>query len=287
MIDVFHYRETHIADAPSELAKAINRFNSKYRCYVIGKGANTRNLPKATDILHAHNKIPLKGIRVSKTLVQYHSEPYQVDLRSPARTRLVIAQYHATLPQYANCKIVRNVIDFTTPQYNLNPVQEKIRIGFSPSRTQKMGQWHDKGYSQTVNVLNSIKQIYGDLVDIDIIRGVSLEECIRRKARCNIIIDECVTASYHRSGLEGLALGKLTICSLSPEVERVFLASCGAPNSPFVNVWIKSLELELCKIIDCGIDYIIECGTQNREWMTRYWHPQTIVNEYVKIYDTL
>ena len=287
MATVFHYRETHIADAPLELAKAINRFNSKYHCYVIGKGATTRNLPKNGDILHAHNKIPLKGIRVPKTIVQYHSEPYQVDLRSPARARLVIAQYHATLPQYAKCKIVRNVIDFTTPQYNLNPVQEKVRIGFSPSRKQKMGQWHDKGYSQTETVLNNIKKIYGDSVDIDIIHGVSLEECIRRKSRCNIIIDECVTSSYHRSGLEGLALGKLTICSLSPDVEKILLSSSGAQVSPFFNVWINSLETELNKIVDAGLDFILEKGKESRSWMEQHWHPQTIVNEFTKIYDSL
>jgi hypothetical protein len=287
MIEVFHYRETPIADAPKELAKAINKFNSKYRCHVIGKGATTSSQPKKFDIVHAHNKIPLKTIRVPKTILQYHSEPWQVDLKSPVRAKLVIAQYHATLPQYSGCTIVRNVIDFTTPQYNLNEVRDKIRIGFSPSRKEKMGSWHDKGYQKTSAILNNIKKIYGDLVEIDVITGVSLEECIRRKSRCNILIDECVTASYHRSGLEGLALGKLTICSLSPEVERVFLKSCAATASPFINVWINSLEIELCKIIDCGIDYIIETGVQSRDWMTRHWHPQAIVNEYVKIYDTL
>lgn len=285
MKQVYHYRATSIANAPSELAKAINKFNSRYRCHVIGHQPTT-GFPSRCDILHAHNTFPSKKIS-NRNIIQYHSEPWQVDLTSKASAKLVIAQYHATLPEYSSCKIVRNVIDFTTPQYNLKKINDVIRIGFSPSRKQKMGAWHNKGYPETIEVLSSIKRKYGNLVEIDIISGVSLDECIRRKSKCNILIDECVTASYHRSGLEGLALGKMTICSLSPLVEKILLNSSGAKNSPFVNIWIKDLELELCKIIDCGVDFIIESGEQNREWMELHWHPQHIVNDYIKIYDLL
>lgn len=285
MKQVYHYRATSIANAPSELAKAINKFNSRYRCHVIGHQPTT-GFPSRCDILHAHNIFPSKKIS-NRNIIQYHSEPWQVDLVSPASAKLVIAQYHATLKEYSSCKIVRNVIDFTTPQYNLKKINDVIRIGFSPSRKQKMGQWHDKGYSETCRILSNIKRKYGNLVEIDIISGVSLDECIRRKSNCNILIDECVTASYHRSGLEGLALGKMTICSLSPLVEKIFLNSSGTKTSPFINIWIKDLELELCKIIDCGVDFVIESGEQNREWMEQYWHPQHVVADYIKIYDSL
>jgi hypothetical protein len=219
MKSVYHYRATPIANAPSELAKIINKFNSKYKCYVIGYQP-TASTPNRCNILHAHNILPTKKIEAGSTLLQYHSEPWQVDLKSQVDSRLVIAQYHAALPEYSSCKIVRNIIDFTTPGYTVNrAVGRAIRIGFSPSRKKKMGQWHNKGYSETLAVLTNLKKKYGALVEIDIISGVTLSECIRRKSLCNILIDECVTASYHRSGLEGLALGKLTICSISPEVE--------------------------------------------------------------------
>ena len=148
-------------------------------------------------------------------------------------------------------------------------------------------QWHDKGYSVTLTVLTKIKKIYGTDVEIDIITGVPLDQCIARKSNCNIIIDECVTASYHRSGLEGLALGKMTICSLSPEVEKVLLTSSGATDSPFINVWSNDLEIELCKIIDSGIESILSKGDASRAWMNSHWHTQTIVEEFTKIYDTL
>jgi hypothetical protein len=286
MRKVYHYRATPIANAPLELAKAINKFGKNYNCVMIGHGASPASTASDCDILHAHNLLPTPN-KGKKTLLQYHSEPFQVDLKGRAQQRLVIAQYHATLPEYSNCKVVRNVIDFTTPQYAVRPVNRVIRIGYSPSRTKPLGKWHNKGYPETMAVLNSIKEKYGRTVEIDIITGVTLDQCIIRKSNCNIIIDECVTASYHRSGLEGLALGKLTICSLSPAVEKVLLSASGASASPFVNIWISNLEIELCKIIDAGVDYIIEKGKTSRAWMENHWHPQTIVDEFTKIYDTL
>ena len=282
---VYHYRATNIASAPLELSKAINKFDNNYHCKLIGYGS-TLPFPKQCDILHAHNTLPDSNFS-NKKILQYHSEPFQVDLKSKVNQKLVISQYHATLAEFSSCKIVRNVIDFTESQYRPKTIDSVIKIGFSPSRTKKLGQWHDKGYSDTVNILNKIKKIYGPLVEVDIITGVPLDQCIARKSNCNIIIDECVTASYHRSGLEGLALGKMTICSLSPAVEKVLLSSSGATVSPFVNIWKNDLEIELCKIIDAGLDFILHKGIESRNWMNKHWHPQTIVNEFIKIYNSL
>lgn len=285
MTTVYHYRSTNIANAPIELSKAINKFNKKYKCIPIGFNSKTP-IPNSCSILHAHNTLPKNKIN-SKKILQYHSEPFQVDLKSKVDARLVISQYHATLKEYSSCKIVRNIIDFTDPQYTPIKIDSIIRIGFSPSRTNKFGKWHDKGYPETILILNNIKKKYGKFVEIDIITDVPLSECIYRKSRCNIIIDECVTASYHRSGLEGLALGKMTICSLSPEVEKVLINSSKSNTIPFINIWKNDLELELCKIIDSDISNILQIGESSRDWMNTYWHPTSIVNEFIKIYDAL
>jgi hypothetical protein len=94
-----------------------------------------------------------------------------------------------------------------------------------------------------------------------------------------------VTKSYHRSGLEGLALGKLTICSLGSDVETIMKAASGAPTIPFVNVWIGDLEKRLSEIIKANdIQNILTIGEDNRKWMEKYWNPKTIVNEFIKIY---
>lgn len=282
---IAHYKKTRIADAPDELSNAINKY-SEHKSFVFDDTTNISGRP--IDIIHNHNKSYKGPLHASckKSLIQYHSEPYMVELNFPGR-KLVIAQYHATLAPFSNCTVIRNVIDYNQPLYQYKEIKNEIRIGFSPSRRNKFGDWHDKGYDRTVNILNKIANMF-DNVSVDIITDVPLNECIQRKSNCNIIIDECVTSSYHRSGLEGLALGKLTICSLDNKVENVLKEASGAPLTPFANIWIDNLENELIKIIEFGgIDYINKKGQESLLWMQTYWKPETIVSEFLKIYKEL
>ena len=98
------------------------------------------------------------------------------------------------------------------------------------------------------------------------------------------------TGSYHRSGLEGLGLGKMTICWLKPEVEYVFKKVSHSETCPFENVRIDELEQFLIKAIGKGKRHVLEIGKKNREWMTKHWHPRDVCQEIVDFYmgkDTL
>lgn len=260
---ILHYKKTKIADAPDELAKAIRRY-TKHEAFV------SDNPACDCDIIHFHNHY----FRTDKRcLIQYHSEPFRVD-RTFKGTSLVLDQYHSTLKEYAHCLPVRNVINYE--DYEINYIKDKIKIGYSPSVTRNVNQYYDKGYAQTVSIIKKMG------VEYDIITGVSLEECINRKTECNIIIDECVTNSFHRSGLEGLGLGKLTICSLGDRViDNIKKYSSIVP---FHNIWINELEEGLKNIINEGINYIIYQGFKSRQWMEMYWSPKDIVKEYINIY---
>jgi hypothetical protein len=275
------YKITPIAQAPDELAKCIGKYSDNHS-FVITPG-NLADAKKCDKII-CHNKFYSFD---KPTALMVHSEPEMVDYNAPVSVKMVISQYHATLPQFEKFVKVKNIIDFETAEYNINEVVGKIRIGYSPSRMNKMGNWHDKGYSQTVKILKTIKAYYPHLVDIDIIHGVPLAECISRKSKCNLIIDECITGSYHRSALEGLALGKATICYVSPDVEKVLKEVTGCDNIPFINVDINNLEQELCKLVELGWGNLNRIGNKNRTWMETYWHPRNIVNEFLRIYETI
>ena len=201
--------------------------------------------------------------------------------------QMVVGQYQATLDEYKNYKVVRNIIDFNQSLYNLKPLKSNnIKIGYSPSITinnKRRSIWEDKGYDKTIDILKKISQKTG--IGYDIITDCSLEECINRKSKCNIIIDECVTPSFHRSGLEGLALGKMTICSLNDNVIDTLKRTSKSNIIPFENIWIDNLENELGKIIDLGPDYINNKGNENRKWMENYWDPIDITKEYIKFYE--
>jgi len=293
---VGHYKNSNIAWSPDELAKCINKYSSLYTAVIVTNNLKyilqTHNSDleiadnfSEIDIAHFHNKSV--NVNIPK-LIQYHS-PYHNNVvdKNFIGLKTVIAQYHATLKEYKECKIVRNIIDFIDNDlYSLDYTNENIKVGFSPSVLIGGASPESKGYIQTKEVLERLKEKHVNF-DYDIIINVSLDECIKRKSKCNIIIDEVVTKSYHRSGLEGLALGKMTICSLKENVIDVLKKASNSDVVPFENIWLNSLEEKLEEIINKGVVYIHEIGKKNRLWMEKHWNPKTIVNEFEEIYNTL
>lgn len=277
-MNIVHYKNTRLAYAPEAISSIINKY-SEHNSFVFGHDYGNINIKY--DILHLHNRDAFP--KISKRLIQYHSEPWpnRVDLNTDAK-KLVIAQYHATLPEYKNCTIVRNPIDIYDTIFEPKYYDKKIRIGYSPSATKKVSKWYDKGYIETTKILTEIKDKHK--IDIDIIHGVSLEECIRRKSQCNIVIDEVKTGSYHRSGLEGLALGCATICNISDSVADIIKNTAGH-NHPFINCNMDTLHNTIENLINSGINNILQTGNNSRLWMEKYWNPKNILKEYLKAYE--
>lgn len=274
---ILHIKKSNIAQAPDELSKAIEKYTNHISS-VSGK-------EEEADVLHFHNKY--KKTDHPHQCIQYHSEPFRVDLDVPLKNKLVIAQYHATLEEYSDCRVVRNIIDYNQDTYALNWVDDKIKVGYSPSIKTNPNYWYNKGYISTQKILHRLKVNFPNQFDYDIIHGVPLDECLERKRKCNIIIDECVTTSYHRSALEGLALGKMTICSIGPEVEKVFIDAAGTDFHPLYNVQIENLYFFLVDVIEKGVGWVLNMGSISRDWMENYWNPEDIVNEFMSIYETL
>ena len=44
---------------------------------------------------------------------------------------------------------------------------------------------------------------------------------------------------------------------------------------------------KLIDLIESGLDNLMEIGYNNRVWMEKYWHPKTIADEYVSIYNEI
>lgn len=318
-------RRTRLADAPDSVAEAINKY-TPHKATI-----SCVPLP-GYDVIHYNNIfIPLSLNASQRSVIQYHSEPERVSDKNSFPfidkeildriypRELVLAQYHATLPRYKNCKIVRNIIMFDeNPLYNLKRTNtlndseamsasakiQKIKIGYSPSTLARLNQHADKGYEETKKILEELPR---DKFEIDIITQVPLEECIQRKSDCDVIIDECVTGSYHRSALEGLALGKMTICYLNDDVMKVFMDSTtkevsdsllnfpmenlGEARFPFENRKagrspMENVEISKLKEFLLSLDYdiVVEKGIENRKWMERWWHPKDIAEEFIQIY---
>jgi len=276
-MQVCHYKQTPLALAPDAISEALSRYH----------GIDSRLVTRPEDvptggeaICHFHTKQHpvLTGCR---RLIQYHSPPNCCDLRPEAPVyRLVLAQYHAMLPEFAGCRVARNVVNFEEAAYDPQWV-DTLRIGFSPSWRGKT-KHGDKGVDETVAILDRLRERHG--IEYDVIERVPLDECLRRKARCSILIDECKTGSYHRCTLEALALGKVAVCWIRPELEALLRRLYGG-SLPVVNCTLERLYAELLEVAGCGC--LAHWGEENRRWMERHWHPRDVAAEYVGHYRRL
>ena len=271
------YKTTNLAQCPDHLASGINKY-SEHRAVV---SQNT----SIGDFVHFNNNFVFTR---TPSLMHYHSEPWRVLLNYKG-FKVVNPQYHATLPEYQDCMPSKWMfMDLEDKQlYSQKIIDSRIKVGYSPSTLEGVDTY-DKGVKVTTAVLKKLKEKFPEDFDFDIIYNVSFEECMSRKANCNIIIDECVTDSFHMSSFEGLGLGKLVICSMSSQISNNLLKISGASTNPIRNVYIKDLEnfLENLVVTNQLQEVLIE-GAKNRTWAEQYSGPQGIVNYWIDIYTTI
>jgi hypothetical protein len=204
-------------------------------------------------------------------------------LKSPlVKKRLVIAQYHPRM--YPECTLVQNVVDIWTP--GLMPEVKSNaslpRIVYSPSRIRLKG-WDDKGYDVTAPVMQ--KLVNEGVATAEIIFDKPHKECLLRKRRGDIAIDEVVTGSYHLCSLETLSQGLVTLAGLD-EIQVLTLmevTGCKRDSLPWVISRAENLEANLRKF--CGDQSLLrDRQTYSRGWMELYWHPKRVLGRYIEAY---
>ena len=207
------------------------------------------------------------------TVFIYHSQPSHMPKPWTAIADgmpwAVIGQYQPRL--YGDCSIVPNLIPLKHSWYQAgHKPDDRVRIAYSPSN-RSLGGWDDKGYADTMKAFDGLD------ADIDVIVGVTLRECLARKSAAHIVIDECVTGSYHRSSLEALALGCVVVNNIDAPCAHLIRLMTGGTGHPFVTCHIKALRDTLESLIDQGPDKLTHWGCRNREWMESAWNPKDLI----------
>lgn len=254
------------------------------------------------DIIHWHNHIEpgiYNNLMHLKHVIHYHSEPGNSDIdqwvdRIPESfKKLTLPHYHSSLRVFKDCEPIRNVVDIA-PDDLIHPSDytvhnDRLKIAYSHSHTASWGVWQRKGKRETQNVMQRVIKHFRGKIDIrfDLIEGASYRDCMYRKSCADIILDECVTPSYHLSSLEGLAIGRPTVCWIDNKVERALLKCSGAETQPFHSVYIGWLEDYLIDMIEQGPGYIKSEGEKAKKWFDKYWDLQAIVKDYISMYQTL
>ena len=188
MIKVVIYKMSKLACAPDEIYNTLRRksFENFDFIFIFKNERKLKHIVETLDdedslIIHFNNKmIDLSMYHKPNVffLLQYHSEPERVDFNLPKNYRTaVLNQYHCLLDEYKNCDfIVRNNFKHSS-KFTFH---ETIKIGYYPSTIKKENQYYDKGYNETVIILDEIRHKYTN-VQIEVKTKMTYENCIDTK----------------------------------------------------------------------------------------------------------
>jgi len=112
----------------------------------------------------------------------------------------------------------------------------RIVIGHAP--TNRVA----KGSDKVIDVVKSLMREFP--IDLELIEGVSHDEAIRRKAKCDIFIDQLGDLGYGINAVEALAMGICTCTALVSGFTKKY------PDHPFVEVDADNLRgrlMDLCQ----------------------------------------
>ncbi|MEP6904268.1 MAG: glycosyltransferase, partial [Actinomycetota bacterium] len=304
-LKIVSYATTPVAGVPAILARCINtQTEHSARCVwatnSYGNGVEfagdvewqnqpqyAEHLLSEADLIIVHNgKIAPEHENLlsdQALLTMAHNYLWNVDERFVKQgfAGVVVGQYQAALDEFENWSVVPNPIPFWEREYRPENKAEKITICYTPSGKHEKYPlehrlyWHSKGYQTTVRILEKLAKQFPIKLEVIRDRQISHSESLAMKGRSHIVIDECVTGSYHRNSLEGLACGAVVINGLGilPKVVDVLRFCAGAGTEiPFISATLENLEEVLTKLIRSGHENLIRNGANNRAWLENYWN---------------
>ncbi len=168
--------------------------------------------------------------------------------------------------------------------------KDRVMIVYTPSNRKPRGgknPWASKGYSETIEQLRKLSVQFKDRVEVLVLENRPNEEVLRAKRHAHVVIDECVTGSYHSSGLEGLSCGAVTLAHIDGDtlVAQRKLWPDSDLLLPFLSTTVFHLKATLETLVG-NPDLLTMMGEANREWMsTNYseeWQATRWVNWHQK-----
>jgi hypothetical protein len=301
---IVSYATTPLVGVPAILARCINaRTPHRARCLWAADCYNTgisftpdinfvatpgRALVEleAADVIVLHNgKVDERHralVDAKPVLTVAHNYMDNVDDRYVRRgfPGLVVGQYQATLPEFSAWSVVPNPVPYWEKAYSPGQKNDGVTIVYTPSDRHQVYPlehplyWHSKGFDATIRILDRLASEYPVHLELPRERFLPHAEVLQIKRRAHIVIDECVTGSYHRNSLEGLAAGCVVVngVGILAGVARTLRHCVGdAGTLPFVRADLSDLERVLRALIERGPECLAMMGAANRKWFEQRW----------------
>lgn len=303
-LNIVSYATTPVAGVPKILSQCITD-RTPHQCRTVwatnhyGNGVRfdsdvewSRHPNKAADLLQAADLVIVHNGRIDPrhtdlfkkkpVITLAHNYMWNVNQQfvTQGYPGLVVAQYQAALEEFKGWSAVPNPVPLWQPDFSIGEKDETISIAYTPSgRHEKYNPnhrlyWHSKGYNTTMAILQRLAEQYGVKLHTTASGQVSFKKSLEMKQHSHIVIDECVTGSYHRNSLEGLAAGAVVVngLGLRDDIHQVFQHCIDdSAKTPFETSGLDTLEQVLIELIKKGRQHLVEKGQENWHWMQKHW----------------
>lgn len=289
-IKVVMLANTPLAAAPYETMKCLNKYTDLNVRLITLKDryADGRVFPrdllwsenqgeclkvlKEADVLHLQNETcswAANFLVYKKILVQLHScpiRPVYQQLRQMYQHCYTIDQ-PMQLQQYHDLVGLPNLID--PEEYKPDGHVNKTPIVvFAPTNTWATNLIGSKGANEVMQVLEQLNQ--QRLIKSDVFSNLNYVENLQRKRSADIVIDDVVNFTFHRTALEAACFGCAVVTSYStPE---------------FVHGTVGNLYSTLKGLISDST-FLQTKRASSRLWVEEKWHPRELCKKYVKAYE--
>jgi len=289
-MNIIHVSKTALAAAPYEICKCLNNYTDlkvrwiahrtqyrdgrKFPSDIIfnTEDKQIQNLVAEADIIHFHNEInllPEEWIRKKKIIIQLHSVPQRMPLDWYARITPYVYCISQPLQmrQYPKLMTLPNLInpEEYTPLLKKN---EKPIIAFAPTNSLPVNQIGTKGKPEVCEILSK----FTDKAIVKVFSNFSYEDNLLEKRNSDILVDDVINNTFHRTSLEGSCFGLAVI------------------NNFFHPAWVYADLNVLDTVLDnllVNTDKLREYQQKSREWILQNWHPKNLVQFYINAYNKI
>jgi len=223
------------------------------------------------DIVHIQCDHPFvdEDFRGKKVLVQFHSVPRRHTYEYYKKFNSVY--YTVSQPwlmkEYSDLPDLPNLMDveehMPIPRHHDKPV-----VVFAPSNDWKLGAIGSRAKSEVDQILRS----FGDRIEVQSYTGIPYLRNLEIKRHSDILIDDVVGDTFHKTTLEGCCYGLAVITSWESQGWN------------YSN--LSSLPDTLRELVD-NRERLEASQRRSREWILNEWHPSDLVKEYVDVYSKL
>jgi hypothetical protein len=256
-------------------------WNGRVATRVIGK------LYAAADVIHVLQR-PYVATKFpgwqSKAIVVHHLGTYF--RRDPASVSASCQDIGATelagsldlipLGDMELLPIVADIERFAAIRERVYRPSKRIRIAHAPT---------NRAFKSTINFIDAVTNLAKrHPIEVDLIEGVSWEECLRRKAQADILFDE-LTHGYGANALEAWAMDIPVVSGVHDErVRELMVGAFGA--IPFLEATPRSLERVLESLI-IDPDLRSAVALRGRKHVERFHSGAAVVARATDIYERL